>query len=240
MGRPKKNQSNQQNVQNNPLQCPFCLKVFSTEKYLINHLCESKRRVLQRSERPVTIGFASYRRFWKCRMNPKAIVAWEDFEKSSLYSAFVRFGRYIISNNAINPNGFVDFLIRLEVGIDDWCKSSYYQAYVRELNKSETPIEALQRNMMLMEQWAISENMHWTDFFRKVSPPQAVMWIVSGRLSPWVFLTATSSKELLDRMTDEQLDLINEVIDEKFWEIKLKKYQKDVDTIVAELSEFNV
>jgi len=219
--------------------CIYCKKELSSEKYLLNHLCEQKRRVLQRNERSVIIGFHAFQRFWKKCMNPKHTPTWDDFEKKSLglYSSFVKFGRYVLNINAINPLGFVDFLLRGEIAIDSWCKDYYYQAYVRELTKLETPLEALTRNMMLMEQWALENNEHWTNFFKKVAPTQAVLWILSGRISPWILLTANTAHEMFDRFNEEQIKLANSVIDEKFWEAKMINHEKELKYITEELKE---
>jgi len=220
--------------------CEFCKRGFTKEKTLIAHLCSQKERFHMRSEKKVKNGFEAYRRFWRLRQNPKQDRNWEDFEKSDLYLAFVRFGKHIVDIHAINPLGFVDFLIRGEVGIDDWCKPSMYENYVRELTKNETPIEALKRNIELMEQWANKENEDWTDFFRKVAPAQAVMWVKSGRISPLMFFTASSAPDLLARLSDEQRRIIESFIDVKFWEIKISRHQKQVDLIVKELATHNV
>jgi hypothetical protein len=227
-------------LQKSEFHCEYCKVYLTSETRLLNHVCEPKRRVLQRSERQVTLGFHTYQRFWKSKMNPKYAPDWVHFEKSGLYSSFVKFGRHVINLNAINPLGFVDFLLRGEVGIDQWCKDTYYQAYVRELTKLETPLEALQRNMVLMEEWANHNKEHWTDFFRKVAPTQAVLWIMSGRISPWVLLTAPSASILLNKLNEEQTKLVESVIDMRFWEIKMERHALEVQSIVSELNENNL
>ena len=221
-------------------QCECCKRSFKSERVFLNHLCEPKRRILQRQERAVTLGLHAFQHFWTKRQSPRHIPTWEDFEKSSLYLGFVRFGRHILAINAINPVGFVDFLLRGEVGIDDWCKQSIYDTYIRELTKLETPMEAIERNIMLLEQWGMHNNEHWSDFFRKVAPSQAVLWILSGRISPLLIFTASSVNELFSRLTGEQIKMIECIIDEKFWEIKMSRHKDEVDAIIKELADNNV
>jgi len=202
---------------------------------MMNHLCEAKRRVMQRSERHVELGFAAFRRFWERRQNPRHMPDWPKFEANSLYIVFVKFGRHILNMQVINPLGFVDFLLRAEVAIDHWCDSDKYQSYIREMIKNETPLEALERSLVLMESWGEKNQENWTDFFRKISPSLAVLWILSGRISPLILLTAPSAPALLNRLDSGQMAKINAVIDERFWEIKMSRHKEQIDYIVAEL-----
>ena len=111
----------------------------------------------------------------------------KNLKKSGLYSAFVRFGRHIKS---INPVGsteqFIDYLLKKNIGIDSWCQDEIYYEYVRELTKNEHPIDALSRTFVLMEKWANDANKNPSDFFKEISPSQAVLWIISGRISPLI------------------------------------------------------
>jgi hypothetical protein len=217
--------------------CDFCQKAFTTEKRKLVHMCEKKRRVLQREERPVQLGFAAYSHFWTKCQNPKAKPDWTHFEKSDFYAVFVKFGYHLQSIHAINPIGFIDFLLRAQIGVDRWCDITKYQAYIREMTKNETPLEALQRSLILMDSWANQNNELFTNFFHKIATPQAVLWILSGRISPLILLTASSAGALFDRLSEEQATRVAEVIDEQFWESKMRRHQKDIDIIVAELAE---
>ena len=220
--------------------CDFCHRVLPSEKRLFAHLCRAKKRALQRDERFVTIGFQAYLRFWERRMTPKRRPGWDDFDASSLYMGFIRFGRYVLAINAINPPGFVEFLLKAEVGLDKWCHGSYYQAYIREMTKLESPWEALERNILLMQQWAADQQMHWTDFFRAVATPQAVLWILSGRISPWLLCTAETAHELFKRLTPEQEAAVAAVIDEGFWQRKMERHADAVTEIIATLAEYRI
>lgn len=215
--------------------CEFCKRDFTTEARLVNHLCEEKRRYLQKDDKPVRMGFMAYERFFKISMGKPT--TYDKFAKSTLYGAFVRFGRYLVDLNAINPMGFTDFLIRSEVPIDRWTGSTLYATYVRELNKNEPPIDAIERNFMLMQQWSVHSGEEWYDFFRKVAPSQAALWIVNGRLSPWLLFTASSAHMLLDRFSEEQTTMMQNTIDTGFWKLKIDRHQAEVNTIRAMLAE---
>lgn len=216
--------------------CEFCSRVFTTELRLVKHVCEQKRRYLQRDDKPVKIAFLAYQRFYQrsMRRNPPE---YDKFAKSQLYTAFVRFGRHVIDLNAVNPMGFVDFLLNIEAPIDRWSSPVLYGTYIRELNKNETPLEAIERNFMLMQQWSVESGEDWRDFFRKIEPPRAALWIVSGRISPWVLLTASSAGDLMGRMSAAQLQMVEQAVDVGFWRIKLTRHQDEVELIRTLLEE---
>ena len=207
---------------------------------MLAHICEKKRRFMQRDEKPVKMGFSSYQRYFERAMCRKKLPTYEMFARNKLYTAFVRFGRYLMNINAVNPLGFIDFLIKVDAGIDRWEHPDYYETYMRELTKTELPYEALERNMKLMQSWEIDSGEHWTDFFRKVAPSQATLWIRSGRISPWVLLTAPSAEELFARLSPEQDEIVTGLIDVDFWRIKINNHAADVAVIQQELEKAGI
>lgn len=221
----------------NELVCDFCSKQFKTSTGLLNHMCEKKRRHIERDDKHVKFGFMAYRHYIHKtnRLNNRQ-PSYEEFANSSLYKEFVEFGRYIVRLNAINPLGFVDFLIKMQTPLRRWMHPNVYETYIRELNKTETPLEALERNILLMQQWSIETGEEWTDFFRKVSTNNAVLWIKSGRISPWLLFSASSASDLMSRMNPEQIEMVNEVIDANFWEHKLQRHKEDMFYIQEELN----
>ncbi len=194
---------------------------------------------MQRDTKNVKVAFVAYQRLF-ASMGRRKPPSYESFAKSRLYPVFVRFGSYLINIQAINPLGFIDFLLRMEIPVDRWEHPTVYETYVRELNKSELPMEALERNIMLMQQWSIDTGNDWTDFFRMVAPAQATLWIMSGRISPWILLVASSAVELLTRLSPEQVGILNSCIDNNFWAAKLARHESDVEIIRQEMAAVGV
>lgn len=217
--------------------CEFCRRAFISEDKVLLHICEQKRRHMQRDEKPVRLGFIAYQQFYARRMGQKTPPSYPNFAKNKLYGAFVRFGRQVIDLNAVNPLGFIDFLIHLEVPIDEWINPIRYETYIRELNKQETPWDAWERNFLLMKQWAADNDIPWQDFFRKIEVPLAALWIASGRISPWILFVAPSAHELMQRFGAAQNDLVERSIDLNFWQLKIKLHQTEVERIREVLAE---
>jgi hypothetical protein len=211
--------------------CDFCHRSFAKEQTVLLHQCEPKRRYLQRDEKPVKLAFIAYRQFFLRNMPRKPPPSYESFAKSSLYLAFVRFGRHLVDLNAVNPLAFIDFLLRVETPIDKWTSPTLYQTYIRELNKNETPLDALERNFVVMQHWADETSLDWRDFFRKIEVPLAALYIASGRISPWILFIAISAHDLMQRFNPEQIDLIEASIDPEFWRLKIQRHEGDVEMI---------
>lgn len=87
-----------------PYKCAHCGKSFMKDRTLISHLCERKRRALQKDEKRVQAGFMAYNRFWQLTQNSKNPKSYDDFADSTYYNAFVKFGSYVNNINPLYPD----------------------------------------------------------------------------------------------------------------------------------------
>lgn len=207
--------------------CEFCKRGFVKEINLVNHSCEKKRRWYQRDEPHSRLGFSAWSRFYELNSFGKSKDfknSYRNFIDSQYYNAFMKFGRHIRDLNAVEPAKFIDYVIKNNLPIDKWTHDFVYEQYVRELTKNETGEQALERNLMLMNEWSMQTSEPWYDFFRKVNPNQATMWIKSGRISPWVLYNCDSVLELFERCTPEQISIIKAVAPPGPWKIKFNKH----------------
>lgn len=198
-------------------------------------MCDKKQRYLSRDEKHVKLGFRAYQMFYEINYRNVKSRSFEDFMTSKHYLDFVRFGRYLLDIKAVNAFGFIEFIMKTAIPVHKWQSPVVYETYVRELNKKESPSAALERNFLLMQEWSVETGEEWTEFFRKVQPTLATLWIRSGRISPWVLYTASSAADLLGRMSEEQINLVHQVLEPKFWQAKLDANQTEVESIREEL-----
>lgn len=219
--------------------CEFCKKDFSREKTFMNHMCEKKRRWLWRDEKYIRIGFMAFQKFYELSLRSKKEKTYHDFMNSLYFTAFTKFGRHVENIMAIEPAGFVEMLIKNNIKLDDWTNDVWYESWTRELAKKEPPMKAVERNILLMEQWGREYDENWIDFFRKVPTAQATTWIRKGRISPWLLYCGVG-QPLFDRMSDEQLGLVKEWINPLFWTTKIRDNREEVDQIKAILQEAGV
>lgn len=209
-------------------ECKFCKKKFAKEKTLAVHVCEKKRRFLSKDEKHVRMGLMTYQKFYQATHASAKLKTFEDFSDSPYYNAFVKFGSFLVNTSPIYPERFIDYVIRSGVKLDHWCRDELYDKYVAELVRIEPADGAVQRSLTTMIEWGAEANAPWEHYFKYVSTNRATRDIREGFISPWVVLNSRSGKELLQRMNDEQLEIISGAIDPLYWKKQFKLKPADV------------
>lgn len=214
------------NQKANNLQCHYCGKVFIREVSYTKHACISKLRFLDSNLTKNRLGFQAYQKYYDLSHRSKKNL--DDFIKSRFYNAFVKFGKFVVDNNVMYPDKYVEFLIRTNYPVDRWTNLSIYEIYLRELAKKESFEDGTERTLLLMKQWADEYNEEYYDFFRKINPNLFVHYVKNGRISPWVLYNCDSGIELLEtKLNSEQLKMIEEWLDPDFWARKMKINKED-------------
>lgn len=209
-----------------PFLCVHCNKKFVQEKTLVAHMCEKKRRVLQKNEKRVQAGYMAFNRFWTLAQGGKT-KTYEDFCDTSYYNAFVKFGSFLNNTNALYPDKFVDYVIRSGTKLDKWCSDALYYSYLYEVLKTEPVEAAVQRTIQTMMEWGDEHNAEFAHYFRYVSLNRAVHDIVNGKISCWVILNSADGKDMIRKMTDEQLNIIAPRFDVPYWLKRFKELPAD-------------
>lgn len=212
-----------------PYICDYCNSGFVREESLINHMCEKKRRWVIKDQKYVTIAFYAWQEFYRFNYSRKK--EYKEFINSRYYIDFIKFGKHLTDINVIEPYEFITFILKTNVKLKDWCKEWVYDSFVRYQTERESYDKAIERNILLMQQWAIQYKEHWANFFVNISTPLAVAYIKSGRLSPWVLYNSKTGMDLLERMSDEELGIVSSYINPKQWQKKFDKYPEEVDFI---------
>ena len=206
--------------------CPYCGKEFSRERTLQVHMCEPKRRHLQKNEKWVQNAFIVFQRFYEIHQNGQK-KTYEDFCKSSYYNAFVKFGRFMMHINPLYPEKYIDFVILSKIKLDHWARDDLYETYLVDTLKAEPVESALQRSIATMMDWATEQNAQWADYFRLVNTNRAVQHIQQGKVSPWLLLGCKAGKNLLKSFNDEQLQMITRFVNPDFWIQRIKSSPAD-------------
>lgn len=214
--------------------CKYCNKTFVRESSLFSHACERKRRMMAEHDKANRLGFNIWLKFYKfCSPQLKKVKSYEDFIDSNYYTGFIKFARHVIDLNPHSVDDFADFVIKNSIKIDDWCKIWVYESWIREVNKKESVDRALERSVLLMRTWSEETNEPWTDFFVLVNTNRAVHWIKTGRISPWVIYATQAGQVLINRFSEEQISLIVEYIEPKFWQFKVARQKEDAQWVQA-------
>ena len=212
--------------------CKYCGKSFVRESTLSTHMCERKRRFSQEKEQGVQLGYNAYLKFFESTQSSAKTKSYEDFVNSDFYIAFVKYGRYQVAIRTVNFISFTAWLIKQNKKLDEWTKDVYYQTWLHEYVRRESHIDALERSLKEMQEYADSEATLGGDFsqyFKAGSSNHIVHHIVNGRVSPWVIYNCDSGIDWLSELGQEHLGLVMPWIDPDFWQ---KKFSENRDEVV--------
>tara|TARA_B100001287_G_scaffold176797_1_gene149067 strand:- start:8523 stop:9203 length:681 start_codon:yes stop_codon:yes gene_type:complete len=220
--------------------CEYCKRSYTKESTLIAHMCEPKRRWLQKDEKSVQLGFYAFQRFYKLSAGTKKEKTYEEFVKSSFYNAFVKFGSFVSNVRPLYPDRYIDWVVTSRVKLDHWCKDEMYETYANELIRKEGVETALERSINTMAEWAKEHDSSYNHYFLYASTNRITWDIKDGKISPWILLNCKSGKEVLNNFNEEQLAMLTNVLDPKHWSIKFKRQKKDIELVQQVVKEANL
>ena len=218
--------------------CKYCNKSFVRESTLSTHMCERKRRFSQEKEQGVQLGYNAYLKFFESTQSSSKTKSYEDFVNSDFYIAFVKYGRYQVAIRSVNFISFTGWLIKQNKKLDDWTKDVYYITWLQEYIRREAAVDALERSLKEMQEYADSEPTLGDDFsayFKSGNSNRIVHHIVNGRLSPWVIYNCDSGIDWLSELGQEHLSLVMPWIDPDFWQKKFRENREEVAWIKSVL-----
>jgi len=211
------------------------------ESTLVVHMCEKKRRWLQKDEKRVRYGLYAFQRFYKLSAGTKKEKTYTDFVDSQYYNAFVKFGSFLNNVQPLYPEKYIDYVVTSGVKLDHWAKDELYEKYVLEFILKEDVHTALERSIITMTQWAAeNEPAPWNHYFQHISLNRAVWHIKDGKISPWLLLNCSSGKAMLSKFNDEQLEMVYHVINPQHWAMRFKRLPNDVQLVKDVARESNL
>ncbi len=223
-----------------PFKCEYCGSSYVKEKTLAVHMCEKKRRALQKNEKRVQLGFYAFGRFYKLSAGAKKEKTYEEFCNSAYYNAFVKFGSFVSNVRPLYPEKYIDYVVTSRVKLDHWCRDELYEKYALELILKEDMEVAVRRSIDNMMEWATEAQAPWNDYFRYCSLNRVTRDIRDGKVSPWLILNCSSGKEMLGKFSDEQLDIVFHVLNPQHWAMRFRKMKADVDSLKIVVKESNL
>jgi hypothetical protein len=220
--------------------CEYCQKSFAKEKTLAVHICEQKRRHLSKNEKHVQQGLLTYQRFYEITQKGKTTKTFDDFASSPYYTAFIKFGSFLVNTAPIYPERFIDYVIKSGVKLDHWCRDNLYEQYIYELIRIEPAEPAIQRTIQTMMDWADKNSAPWEHYFQYVNLNRVTHDIKEGLISPWILLNSKSGKEMLQRMNDEQLEIVGPFVDPQFWMQRFRSLPADLELVKDLIKETKI
>lgn len=216
-----------ENLEPGVFRCRFCNKDFQRENSLMVHVCEQKKRYQERDEVGVQIGLQAYLRFYELTQGSSKLKSFEDFVVSSYYRAFVKFGRYVQSIRAIAVPRYMDWLLKNNKKLDQWCRDSFYSDFLIQHVRDENVDDALARALESGVRWSEQTGCPSDDYLRYGNSNAVCYAITTGSVTAWALYNCDSGNEFLANLNPEQLDMIWSWVDADFWSRKFQDYPAD-------------
>lgn len=198
--------------------CEYCRKEFARETTIAAHMCEPKRRYMSRHERGVQVGFQAFVRFYQIAAGSRQPKTFDDFVKSAYYRAFVKFGRYCVDIRAVNPQRFIEWLLKHNKKLDYWCSDQLYTEYLVDYLQVESVEDALARAVEYSMDWANLNSAQAQDCLRYGNVNSLCYAVTTGRISPWVIYNCVSGQAFLSNLDTKQIAMIWPYIDSDVWQ----------------------
>lgn len=198
--------------------CAYCKRVFIRESTINSHLCEQKRRWLDKDRPGNRIAFQSYVRFYRFNTSSKNKTQ-DDFITSTYYLAFVKFGNYCASVGVINVDRYVDWLLHNKIRIDDWDSDDAYKRFLLEYLRAENPLDAVARSIETLVELSSGGSGSAGDYLRWGNRNRVCHHITTGRISPWLLYQCSTGREFLDALNGDEMGIVFEYINPQQWAV---------------------
>lgn len=217
--------------------CEFCGKEFRRESTLSLHNCEQKKRIVQKNEPGVQMGYQAYLHFYEVTQGSAKLKTYDDFSDSPYYNAFVKFGRHIRKIKALAPLLFTDWLIRNNKKLDKWCRDDYYEEFLVQYLQNEKADEAVARFIEHCLEWSETSDAEYRHIFWLGSPNKICYYITLGKISPWVVYNCDSGVKFLEELNEEQVQYVFKWIEPTYWQKKFVDYTGDTEWVKSTLKD---
>jgi len=207
--------------------CEYCKKTFARETSIAVHMCEPKRRRLNKDEPGVRMGFQAYIRFYETMQGSARNKTHDDFCESAYYRAFVKFGHYCVNTRVVAPDRFMTWLLKEQKKIDHWCSDRVYTEYLMQYLLVEAVNDALARAIEYSMRWSEETGNPSHDWLRYGNTHALCYAVTAGRVSPWVIYNSESGQKFLSELLAQQVAIVWPYIDSDAWQKKFHDYPAD-------------
>jgi hypothetical protein len=217
--------------------CEFCKREFARESTVAKHICEYKHRWLEKDRRGNQIGFQSWVQFYKKNTGSRKHNTYEEFIRSSYYTAFAKYGMFCVDVNVLNVSRFTDWLLKNQIKIDNWCSDNTYTRYLIEYLRHEDSMDAIARSIETTIEKAEQEKIRSCDYIRYGNANKICYLITLGKISPWMLYHSESGSRFLDTLNPDHVKIIIDYINPEQWALKFKRNPDDVNKVKELLRE---
>lgn len=200
--------------------CDFCGRTFQREVWYKKHTCTKKARFENAHKMEIILAYKLFN-YW-CRrqgfQKGRGERTFEDFIKSPYYNAFTRLAEYSKRVYLISAFQYLNWLIEMNVPEREWLSPRKLENYRLWTRKRDNPKEQCDITYRNAATWCEQQKVPVREFFRSITPGDALNWVRLNKLLPWVlFGYDRAVVDLLSRFDDEKLYALGEFLNNDHW-----------------------
>jgi len=204
------------------LKCEFCNKEFKQATRFERHICEKKRRFLNKDTRTGQLAFEMFNKFNRHHhIKPKE--PFKKFLTSKHYRAFETLAKFFMQVKPLDSNGYFDYLIKSNAPFRKWTSEDFYQAWVQERILTEPAPDAVERSIDTLQEYAQENQIQLEEVIDKLSGNRLALWLQTGRLSPWYVILSPHTRKILDKLDMEMLQSLDKILNPLYWRLRVQK-----------------
>jgi DNA-directed RNA polymerase subunit N (RpoN/RPB10) len=221
------------------MKCNYCGKEFKTNTGFAKHMCKNKEIAEILGDLKLRIAYDLFN-FWfryngmKKKNEGKGF---EEFLKSPYFSIFAEFTERVTSMFVHDSRDFLVWLSDNRIPAKKWTWDSTINRYKKIEHTRGMGLDRTVKTLELMAHYCDKKNIPIAEFFEEISVPEAIRWIESGRLSPWLLLNTASADALFSRMKNDSINYLASILDITYWESRFKRAKDTVSEIKEVLDE---
>lgn len=126
--------------------CHCCGKVFKTEAGFNKHFCEYMKRFVEIEQNGWYQYWLKFKTIYRVRVKRNTNDEYYSFLHSPFYESFAKFMRHLQSNEIIDYGAFLEYTLKMNIPIKDWCNPMVYRNFVSDYIHNELNSLAIERS----------------------------------------------------------------------------------------------
>jgi hypothetical protein len=217
-------------------QCKHCTKRFATDKLFLKHECKEMKRIKE-VRSPLGIkAYTLYKRWLEKQQRSTPPI--ETFLTSSYYASFIKFANYTQELHILNPEMYVDVMVKANLSPPTWVLNDAYGIYLDHIDKRLDPYDQAERTIKCLGDVADALEIEIGSVFNELTYGDMLDLVNQRQLSPWILFCSKKFKEWVAKLDPTDKTNLMKSIGVVYWQMMLEKNPsvvEDMKTIVNEM-----
>ena len=219
-----------------PYQCHHCDKHFVQESRFLKHNCKQ----MQRKQDIKSIeGQAAlcYYQLWLTTLNRKCHNV-NAFLDSKYFYPLIKFAVFVKKVHITNIELYIKLMVDKQFMPTMWRSYEVYGLYLDQYHRKTPPLRSIEDSINTIMDIAEERNVDVSNVFDVISSTELIHMLQQKRLSPWLLLHSQKFMEFYQRISPDQQNILEHLINPAYWSKQFKtnlSTVKKVSTYVSEL-----